>query len=75
MGRYKGNETLYENKALTTVQPKAADTGLDYNATLARVFAGMNEPQPVKGDKKGAQPAGALPGDIPLAGRQQSMVL
>jgi hypothetical protein len=32
----------------------------------------MNEPQPVKGGKKGAQPAGALPGDIPLAGRKRN---
>jgi hypothetical protein len=34
VGRYKGNETLYENKALLT--PKTAATALDYNATMAR---------------------------------------
>jgi hypothetical protein len=67
MGRYKGNETLYENKALTTIKPKTSETDMDYNATLARVFAGMeDEPTPTKGGKK--TPAGALPGDIPLAG-------
>jgi hypothetical protein len=68
MGRYKGNETLYENKALTTIKPKTTETDMDYNSTLARVFAGMgDEPQPTKGGTK-ATPAGALPGDIPLAG-------
>uniref|UniRef100_A0A383VHN9 Uncharacterized protein n=1 Tax=Tetradesmus obliquus TaxID=3088 RepID=A0A383VHN9_TETOB len=34
VGRYKGNETLYENKAL--LAPKTATSALDYNATMAR---------------------------------------
>jgi hypothetical protein len=34
VGRYKGNETLYENKAL--LAPKTATSTLDYNATMAR---------------------------------------
>lgn len=80
MGRYKGNETLYENKALTAPKPTtAAPVGgseFDYNATLARVFKGMEEEEQAgkkngkKGGKKGANDtmAGALPGDIPLAG-------
>lgn len=67
MGKYKGNETLFENKALTTVKPKTTETELDYNSTLARVFAGMEDEPAAKGSK-GKQPAGALPGDIPLAG-------
>lgn len=69
LGKYKGNETLFENKALTTVKPKTTETELDYNSTLARVFAGMeDEPAPGAKGSKGKQPAGALPGDIPLAG-------
>ena len=75
MGKYKGNTTLYENKALTSTKPKTASTigDNDYNATLARVFAGME--QPTKGPKaKGAKDPmaalpGALPDDIPLAGK------
>lgn len=76
MGKYKGNETLYENKALTAPKPTtAAPVGgseFDYNATLARVFKGMEEEEQAakKNGKKGANDtmAGALPGDIPLAG-------
>lgn len=69
MGAYKGNATLFENKALTQVRPKTTDTDMDYNSTLARVFAGMeDEPAPGAKPRPGSRPAGALPGDIPLAG-------
>jgi hypothetical protein len=37
VGKYKGNETLYENKALLT--PRPATSALDYNATMARFNA------------------------------------
>lgn len=55
VGRYKGNETLYENKAL--LAPKTATSTLDYNATMARFNT------PLAGDN--ATAATATPG-MPL---------
>jgi hypothetical protein len=52
VGKYKGNETLYENKALLT--PKPATTALDYNATMAR----FNTPLAAEANATAASPGG-----------------
>lgn len=52
---------------MTAVRPAAPQSDLSYNETLAKVFAGFDEPA-TAGPAKGKKPAGALPGDIPLAG-------
>jgi hypothetical protein len=52
VGKYKGNETLYENKAL--LAPKPATSALDYNATMAR----FNTPLPAGANATAAAAGG-----------------
>eukprot|EP00775_Hariotina_reticulata_P003888 gene3888-4143_t len=70
VGRYKGNTTLYENRALTA--PKAAIAVPDYNATMARYNTPIMAPQtPTAGmNRSGTNKAlpGSLPGSIPASG-------
>jgi hypothetical protein len=70
VGKYKGNETLFEDKALTAAKPQVAN-GLDYNATLARVFANANTAPTALDPLAAAVPPGpggviAPMGSIPL---------
>lgn len=52
VGKYKGNDTLYENKAL--LAPKVATTTPDYNATMAM----FNTPPTTGNTTKGKAAAG-----------------
>lgn len=71
MGPYRGNETLTENKALTAIKPKTAQTDLDYNSALSRAFAGgMNVAEPMAGPgaKKPKKGSAADEDELPAAG-------
>lgn len=59
VGRYKGNDTLFENKALTAPKPAATTVGLDYNSTMARFNTPLTTDTAANG-------TAAAPGALPL---------